>query len=55
MKNFLWVCVIAVGLSGCATSLDGQRCLSIEPSFDLFQFFDGEVKAWASYKTEMVR
>ncbi|MGB1967845.1 MAG: DUF3833 domain-containing protein [Litorivicinaceae bacterium] len=46
MKNFLWVCVIAVGLSGCATSLDGQRYLSIEPSFDLFQFFDGEVKAW---------
>lgn len=46
MKNFLWVCVVAVGLSGCATSLDGQRYLSIEPSFDLFQFFDGEVKAW---------
>ena len=46
MRNFLWVCVIAVGLSGCATSLDGQRYLSIEPSFDLFQFFDGEVKAW---------
>ncbi len=46
MKKFLWICVIAVGLSGCATSLDGQRYLSIEPSFDLFQFFDGEVKAW---------
>ena len=46
MKQSLWFLVIVIGLSGCATSLDGDRYRSIDPTFDLFQFFDGEVKAW---------
>jgi len=46
MKSLFFMCVLTVGLSGCATSLDGDRYRSIEPAFDLFQFFDGEVKAW---------
>jgi hypothetical protein len=46
MRNLIWVCALLVGLSGCATSIDGERYRSITPSFDLFQFFDGEVKAW---------
>ena len=41
MKQSLWFLVIVIGLSGCATSLDGDRYRSIDPTFDLFQFFDG--------------
>lgn len=54
-KTVLWILVCVAGLSGCATSLDGERYRALEPSFDLFQFFDGNVKAWVSYKTERVR
>ncbi len=33
-------------LSACATSLDGDRYRDQQPGFDLFRFFDGDVKAW---------
>ena len=33
-------------LSGCATSLEGDRYRAQDPAFDLFSFFDGPVKAW---------
>ena len=46
MKGFVYLFVLVVGISGCATSLDGERYRSVEPGFDLFQFFDGTVKAW---------
>ena len=46
MKTWFWVLVFVAGLSGCATSLEGERYRAIEPRFDLFQFFDGNVKAW---------
>ena len=46
MKGFVYVFVLVVGISGCAISLDGERYRSVEPGFDLFQFFDGTVKAW---------
>ena len=46
MKGFVYVFALVVGISGCATSLDGERYRSVEPGFDLFQFFDGTVKAW---------
>jgi len=45
-KTVLWILICVTGLSGCATSLDGERYRALEPSFDLFQFFDGNVKAW---------
>ena len=37
---------VVCALSGCATSLDGHRYQSLEPTFDLFKYFDGSVKAW---------
>jgi hypothetical protein len=46
MRGLVYVFVTVAGLSGCATSLDGERYRSVEPSFDLFQFFDGTVRAW---------
>ena len=46
MKGLGYVFALVVGISGCATSLDGERYRSVKPSFDLFQFFDGTVKAW---------
>lgn len=33
-------------LTGCATSLDGERYQEQAPEFDLFTFFDGDIKAW---------
>ncbi len=33
-------------LAGCATAIDGARYQATEPAFDLFEFFDGSVKAW---------
>lgn len=33
-------------LGGCATHLDGTRYANQAPPFDLFRFFDGEVRAW---------
>ena len=33
-------------LAGCATTLDGARDVEQQPQFDLFTFFNGNVKAW---------
>ena len=46
MKKIFFILVVVVGLAGCATSLEGDRYRSVGPSFDLFEFFDGTVKAW---------
>ena len=46
IKKLCRVFVVAALLSGCATRIQGPNYLTVEPSFDLFQFFDGSVKAW---------
>ncbi|MBU25390.1 MAG: hypothetical protein CMD99_05110 [Gammaproteobacteria bacterium] len=46
MKKIFFTLMVAVGLAGCATSLDGDRYRSVAPSFDLFEFFNGSVRAW---------
>ena len=46
MKKICFILIVAVGLAGCATSLDGERYRSVGPSFDLFEFFNGTVRAW---------
>ena len=46
MKKTCVILIVAVGLAGCATSLDGERYRSVGPSFDLFEFFNGTVRAW---------
>lgn len=46
MKKICFILIVAVGLTGCATSLDGERYRSVGPSFDLFEFFNGTVRAW---------
>jgi len=33
-------------LSGCATHLDGPRYDGQTPAFDLFTFFEGDIRAW---------
>ncbi len=33
-------------ISGCATSIEGDRYKEIEPEFNLQEFFEGRVKAW---------
>ena len=44
-KN-IFILIVAAVLAGCATSLDGERYRSVGPSFDLFEFFNGTVRAW---------
>ena len=46
MKKIFSILIFAVGFAGCATSLDGERYRSVGPSFDLFEFFNGTVRAW---------
>ncbi|MBE59366.1 MAG: hypothetical protein CMD66_08270 [Gammaproteobacteria bacterium] len=46
MKKICFILIVAVSLAGCATSLDGERYRSVGPSFDLFEFFNGTVRAW---------
>ena len=46
MKKICFILIVAVVLAGCATSLDGERYRSAGPSFDLFEFFNGTVRAW---------
>ena len=46
MKKIFFILIVAVVLAGCATSLDGERYRSVGPSFDLFEFFNGTVRAW---------
>jgi hypothetical protein len=33
-------------LSGCSTSVDGNKLVDVSPKFELFRFFEGDVKAW---------
>ncbi|MEO0437658.1 MAG: DUF3833 domain-containing protein [Pseudomonadota bacterium] len=42
-RYLLIACVFA---SGCATTLDGSRYRTQDPAFDLFGFFEGDVRAW---------
>ncbi len=46
MRHIFFLIVITLVLSGCATKLDGERYQDLQPPFDLFNFFDGEVRAW---------
>jgi len=46
MKRIALFSLMAVLVSGCATSLDGPRYAGQTPPFDLFGFFDGTVDAW---------
>ncbi|MEM1143965.1 MAG: DUF3833 domain-containing protein [Pseudomonadota bacterium] len=46
MKFALIIALSSMLLSGCATSLDGSRYLEQSPEFDLFGFFEGDVRAW---------
>jgi len=46
MKKLLLMGWLGVILSGCATQIQGPNYQSVNPSFDLFAFFDGSVKAW---------
>ena len=46
MKKLLLMGWLGVILSGCATHIQGPNYQSVNPSFDLFEFFDGSVKAW---------
>ncbi|HAN80003.1 MAG: hypothetical protein CMD54_06765 [Gammaproteobacteria bacterium] len=46
MKQNFFVLIVAVVLVGCATNLDGERYRSVRPNFDLFEFFNGTVRAW---------
>ena len=46
MTQRLILSALIMLIIGCATTLDGSRYLAQEPGFDLFKFFDGEVRAW---------
>ena len=46
MKNILLMSWLVAILSGCATHIQGPNYQAVNPSFDLFAFFDGPVKAW---------
>lgn len=46
MKKCVYLLCITMLLSGCATQIQGPKYQSLSPAFDLFSFFDGEVKAW---------
>lgn len=38
--------ISAVTLSGCSVSVEGKDYTSVQPAFNIEQFFDGDVKAW---------
>jgi hypothetical protein len=46
MRIYIFLIANILLISGCATKLDGDRYRDLKPSFDLFNFFDGEVTAW---------
>lgn len=46
MRTNIFILCLTFGVLGCATNIDGARYSSIEPAFELFNFFDGSVKAW---------
>lgn len=45
-RRLLALALLCAPLLGCATRLDGERYDDLGPPFDLFAFFDGEVRAW---------
>jgi len=46
MKQLVPSLLVIIMLSGCATHLDGSRYGDQTPSFDLFAFFEGDIRAW---------
>ncbi len=38
--------LLLLGLSACASSIDGPSYTDVSPRFNLPEFFDGQVKAW---------
>mgnify|MGYP006285256597 CR=1 FL=1 len=46
MKSLVATLLCITLLSGCATHLDGARYREQTPAFDLFAFFEGEIRAW---------
>ncbi|MDC1209158.1 DUF3833 domain-containing protein [Litorivicinus sp.] len=46
MRKLVFLSFCLLILSGCATSIQGPNYQSIQPQFDLFNFFEGSVKAW---------
>jgi len=48
MRSITFICLLitAISLAGCSTSIDGQRYVGQQPDFDLFDFFQGDIKAW---------
>ena len=43
---FSFIIFASCTLSGCSSSLDGKTYRVIEPKLNIFQFFQGETKAW---------
>lgn len=46
MKQLVPSLLVVIMLSGCATHLDGSRYGDQTPTFDLFAFFAGDIRAW---------
>lgn len=46
MKPLVASLLFVTLLSGCATHLDGPRYGDQSPAFDLFAFFEGDIRAW---------
>lgn len=46
MTKRLFAFVAAFMVSACSVSIDGERYLDAGADFSLFEFFDGDVKAW---------
>jgi hypothetical protein len=46
MKSLVATLLCITLLSGCATHLDGARYREQTPDFDLFAFFEGDIRAW---------
>lgn len=46
MKQHVALLLSLTLLSGCATHLDGGRYVDQTPPFDLFAFFEGDIRAW---------
>ena len=44
--NIAFVCGAVLLASGCAGGIDGEAYKQQKPTFDLYEFFDGSVKAW---------
>ena len=46
MKNTLFAIAICTAVSGCGVTIQGEAYKDITPSFDPYDFFNGNVKAW---------